>query len=115
MSRTKMHLLVEELLTRSKAGDVEWHRSSRESTYLLHFPDLFLTIREKDEAGSYVLTIGDESRGGSEILVAKADDSLYPLLAEIYSSADTSVREAGIDKALEYIRGATGLANANRP
>lgn len=104
MPKTKMQLLAEELLTRSKAGDMEWHRSSHEAAYLLHFPDLFLTIREKLEARSYELEVGDESRGGSDVLVAEVGDSLHPLLAEIYSSAETSVRDAGIDKALEYIR-----------
>lgn len=114
MSTTKMQLLAEELLTRSKAGDIGWHRSSHESAYLLHFPDLFLIIRQRND-GDYELEVGDESRGGVEALVAKEGDNLHSRLAEIYSSADTSVREAGVNKALEYIRGAKGLANANRP
>ncbi len=70
MSTTKMQLLAEELLTRSKAGDIGWHRSSHESAYLLHFPDLFLIIRQRND-GDYELEVGDESRGGSRPLLPR--------------------------------------------
>lgn len=98
-----MNEIAAELLRLSREGKLTWEQTVRDDRYRIDFPDVSLAIAKVDAFECYQLDLVNET-GAIIDTLATPFESPRIELKEIYELAETYVREAGISRALDYLK-----------
>jgi len=106
MPEPRMNEVAQELLSQSKDQKVDWEKAGKAASYRVFFPDIALTISRLgtlDETHFELDLIG-ESGTAIDSLHTAPEDTMQPVLTEIFYLAEQHVRDNGINKALGYLK-----------
>lgn len=98
-----MNEIAEELLRLSREGKLKWEQTVRDDRYRIDFPDVSLAIAKVDVFECYQLDLVNETGAIIDTLATPFESPSFEL-KEIYELAETYVREAGINRALDYLK-----------
>ena len=107
MPESRMNELAQSLIGQSKEGKIDWESTGARASYRVIFSDVILTIsrvyQDIGETSDLRLELMNETGRVINLLETAPEDSMHSLLAQIFDLAGRHVRDAGIDKALEYL------------
>jgi hypothetical protein len=108
MPESRINEVARELLGQSKEDKVDWESTGIRGSYRVIFPDVALTIYrvylDYEETSDLLLELMNETGRVIDPLEAAPEHSMHCVLAQIFDLAERHVRDAGIDKALEYLK-----------
>ena len=108
MPESKMHELAQNLLGQSKEDKIDWESTGAHASYRVIFPDVVLTISrvylDIGETSDLRLELMNETGRVINLLETAPEDYMHSLFEQIFDLAERHVRDAGIDKALEYLK-----------
>ncbi|MDA0264175.1 MAG: hypothetical protein O3A93_10315 [Chloroflexi bacterium] len=107
MPESKLDEVANKLLGQSKENKVNWEDTGKRGTYRVFFPDVALAITKvypSSEDSELCLELMNESGSVIDYLETAPGDRYHSLLSQIFDFAQQHVRDAGINKALEYLK-----------
>ena len=114
MAESRMIEVVSELLRLSKTNKLAWEKSIRENEYRVVFPDVVFSVSKDVGRGNCQLNLIDDSGQVIDSLQIELPSVLDRLKGEpadprndvetIFDLAESYVKDAGINKALQYLK-----------